>query len=55
MLFQQNIEQVDVALASTTITTSPITTLAFDTEGYAIEDFKVPLDRSELLLPPVSH
>ena len=43
MLFQQNIEQVDVILASTTITTSPVTTLAFDTADYAIEDCKVKL------------
>ena len=43
MLFQQNIEQVDVILASTTITTSPVTTLGFDTADYAIEDCKVKL------------
>ena len=41
MLFQQNTEQVEVLLANSTITTTPITTVAFDTVDYAIEDCKL--------------
>ena len=41
MLFQQNTEQVEVLLANSTITTTPITTIAFDTVDYAIENCKL--------------